>query len=89
MRNEDDEIQILGSAETPLKKDSGKNRRVWIAAWTAGRLYSSSPVYVFSFSCLHSKRLLPTNSSLKSHLWLLKKDWKRNKANQEFTSRLI
>ena len=35
MRNEDDEIQILGSAETPLKKDSGKNRRVWIAAWTA------------------------------------------------------
>ena len=32
MRNEDDEIQILGSAETPLKKDSGKNRRVWIAA---------------------------------------------------------
>ena len=71
MRNEDDEIQILGSAETPL------------------RLYSSSPVYVFSFSCLHSKRLLPTNSSLKPHLWLPRKDWKRNKASLEFISRLI
>lgn len=44
MRNEDDEIQILGSAETPLKKDSGKNRRVWIAAWTA--------VFILACVCL-------------------------------------
>ena len=86
MRNEDDEIQILGSAETPLKKDSGKNRRVWIAAWTA----------VFILACVCLFFFLPSQQAFCCRptaacnlISAAQKDWKRNKANQEFISRLI
>lgn len=49
MRNEDDEIQILGSAETPQKKDSGKNRRIRMAVWMVAFILACVCLIIFIY----------------------------------------